>query len=96
MIFSELYSAYYHTVAEILKHATDHAVGKEELRTIIKENAFEESVMNIEPALMEEKWQLLKADGTTVLKKNPKMPLTMIQKRWMNVTFSDPKNNLKS
>ena len=43
MIFSELYSAYYHTVAEILKHATDHAVGKEELRTIIKENAFEEN-----------------------------------------------------
>lgn len=39
MIFSELYSAYYHTVAEILKHATDHAVGKEELRTIIKEIA---------------------------------------------------------
>ena len=54
MIFSELYSAYYHTVAEILKHATDHAVGKEELRTIIKENAFEEIVMNIEKELMEE------------------------------------------
>ena len=69
MIFSELYSAYYHTVAEILKQAMDHPVGKDEFRTIIKENAFEESVINIESALMEEKWQLLKSDGTAVIKK---------------------------
>ena len=47
MIFSELYSAYYHTVAEILKHATDHAVGKEELRTIIKENDNMQTMKNI-------------------------------------------------
>ena len=94
MIFSELYSAYYHTVAEILKHATDHAVGKEELRTIIKENAFEESVMNIELALMEERWQLLKADGITVLKKKPKMPFTMIQKRWIKAISLDPRMKL--
>ena len=38
MIFSELYSAYYHTVAEILRQATDHPVGKEELRNIIEKN----------------------------------------------------------
>ena len=69
MIFSELYSAYYHTVAEILRQATDHPVGKEELRNIIEKNAFEESILNIEPALTEEKWQLLKADGTSVVKK---------------------------
>lgn len=94
MIFSELYSAYYHTVAEILKRATDHAVGEKELRTIIKENAFEESTINIEQALMEEKWQLLKADGTTVLKEKPKMPFTMIQKRWIKAISLDPRMKL--
>ena len=91
MIFSELYSAYYHTVAEILRQATDHPVGKEELRNIIEKNAFEESILNIEPALTEEKWQLLKADGTSVVKKKP---LTMLQKRWLKAISLDPRMKL--
>ena len=94
MIFSELYSAYYHTVAEILRQATDHPVGKEELRNIIEKNAFEESILNIEPALTEEKWQLLKADGTSVVKKKPQMPLTMLQKRWLKAISLDPRMKL--
>lgn len=94
MIFSELYSAYYHTVAEILRQATDHPVGKEELRNIIEKNAFEESILNIEPALTEEKWQLLKADGTSVVKKKPQMPLTMLQKRWLKAISLDSRMKL--
>lgn len=94
MIFSELYSAYYHTVAEILRQATDHPVGKEELRNIIEKNAFEESILNIEPALTEEKWQILKADGTSVVKKKPQMPLTMLQKRWLKAISLDPRMKL--
>lgn len=94
MIFSELYSSYYHTVAEILRQATDHPVGKEELRNIIEKNAFEESILNIEPALTEEKWQLLKADGTSVVKKKPQMPLTMLQKRWLKAISLDPRMKL--
>ena len=94
MIFSEFYSAYYHTVAEILRQATDHPVGKEELRNIIEKNAFEESILNIEPALTEEKWQLLKADGTSVVKKKPQMPLTMLQKRWLKAISLDPRMKL--
>ena len=96
MMFSELYSVYYHTVAEILKQATDHSVGKEELRNIIAENAFEESILNIEPALLEEKWQLLKPDGTTVIKKKPKMPFTTLQKRWLKAVSLDPRMKLFS
>ena len=94
MIFSELYSAYYHTVAEILRQATDHPVGKEELRNIIEKNAFEESILNIEPALTEEKWQLLKADGTSVVKKKPQMRLTMLQKGWLKAISLDPRMKL--
>ena len=44
MIFSELYSAYYRTVAEIIKAAIDHPLQKEEMRNIIQHYAFEESV----------------------------------------------------
>ena len=40
MIFSELYSVYYNTVAEILKAAIDHPLGKNELRRIVEERAF--------------------------------------------------------
>lgn len=94
MIFSELYSAYYHTVAKILKQALNHSVGKEELRTIIKENAFAESSLNMEPALLEGKWQLLKSDGTTVLKKEPEMPLTTLQKQWIKAISLDPRMKL--
>ena len=62
MIFSELYSAYYRTVAEIIKVAIDHPLQKEEMRNIIQHYAFEESVLNIEPALTEERWHLLQPD----------------------------------
>ena len=51
MIFSELYSAYYNTVAKILKTAVDHPLSKNELKLIIEEKAFGESILNIEPAL---------------------------------------------
>ena len=75
MIFSELYSAYYNTVAAVLKEACDHPLEKGELRSIVCQKAFGESVLNIEPSLAEERWQLLKADGTTPIRHIPTMPL---------------------
>ena len=76
MIFSELYNAYYNAVAAILKAACSHPLQKGELRTIVSRKAFGESLLNIEPALLEERWQLLKADGTTPIRSAPSMPLT--------------------
>ena len=40
MIFSELYSAYYNTVAEIIKAALDHPLEKNEIGKIVEEHAF--------------------------------------------------------
>lgn len=94
MIFSELYSAYYRTVAEIIKAAIDHPLQKEEMRNIIQHYAFEESVLNIEPALTEERWQLLQPDGTTIIHKQPSMPLTMIQKQWLKAISMDERIRL--
>lgn len=94
MIFSELYSVYYNTVAEILKAAIDHSLGKNELRRIVEERAFGESILNIEPSLTEGRWQLLKRDGTTPVQSVPSMPLTMIQKRWLKAISLDSRIRL--
>ena len=72
MIFSELYSAYYNAVAEILKKAVKEPINKDDIRKIVNRYAFSESIINIEPALVEEKWQLLLPKGTTPIKEEPK------------------------
>lgn len=94
MIFSELYSAYYRTVAEILRQAVDHPLQRQELRRIVKTYAFGESILTIGPALAEERWQLIRPDGTTPLRAAPSMPLTLIQKRWLASLASDPRIRL--
>ena len=94
MIFHELYSVYYATVSKILKEALSHPVKKDEMQKIIEENAFSESILTIEPALREERWQLLKPDGTTILKQEPEIPLTIIQKRWLKSISQDPRIRL--
>jgi len=94
MIFSELYSAYYNTVADILTKAIDHPLKKGELHEIIAGNAFGESALNIEPSVSEERWQLLLPDGTTPIRNIPTMPLTILEKRWLKAIFADPRIKL--
>lgn len=94
MIFNEIYGVYYNAVAKILKEAVDHPLQKNELREIIRKITFEESVFHIEPALYEGRWQLLKEDGTTPIRKKPTMPLTTIQKRWMKAISLDVRMKL--
>lgn len=94
MLFSELYSAYYNTVAAVLKAAVDHPLQKDEIRSIIAEKAFGESILNIEPAISEERWQFLNPDGSTALKHVPTMPMTLLEKRWLKAVFEDPRVRL--
>jgi len=94
MIFSELYGAYYNAVAAILREAAERPVAREELRKIIEENAFSESVLTIEPALTGGRWPLLRPDGTGVLRFPPTMPLTLLQKRWLKAISLDPRVRL--
>ncbi|MGI6578763.1 MAG: WYL domain-containing protein [Saccharofermentanales bacterium] len=94
MIFSELYSTYYNTVAEIIKAAINQPLNKRELHEIIEKNAFGESILTIEPAITEERWQLICSDGSTPIKHLPTMPLTTLQKRWLKAIFADPRIKL--
>ncbi len=94
MIFSELYSAYYNTVAAILSAVMDGDCTEKDLQTIVAERAFGESVLTIMPALKSGRWQLMRPDMTTSLEHKPTMPLTEIQKRWLKAISLDPRVRL--
>lgn len=94
MIFSELYGAYYNTVASILKTVSDHTPTKDEVRDIIKKSAFGESMLTIPSALEEGRWQLMTPDGKSLLSHIPTMPLTLLEKCWLNAVASDPRVRL--
>lgn len=94
MIFSELYSAYYNTVAKIIKEIIDGNVDNESIYKIIEENAFEESVLSIVPAIREEKWQVITKKYKTPIRHTPTMPLTLLQKRWLKAILMDERVKL--
>lgn len=60
MLFHEIYSTYFQTVAKILAEAVEHPLETGEINSIIQDSAFEESTLRIPESLGMEHWQLLK------------------------------------
>ncbi len=94
MLFSELYSAYYNTVARILETAFDMQMTEADMREIVSREAFSESALKIIPSLKSGKWPLLNDDLSPVLKHRPTMPLTLLEKRWLKAVANDPRIKL--
>lgn len=100
MMFSELYGIYYQTVAHILRVAVLRvetgvvALDQKEIRDIIGQHGLGEGGLLVEDALISQRWQLLRADGTTPLQHQPTMPLTNLEKRWMKAIAMDPRIKL--
>ena len=94
MIFNEIYSAYYNTVAKIIASIINGNADEKTINKIIDENAFGESMLTVLPSLKGEKWQLVKADMTTPIQRIPTMPLTTIQKQWLKAISLDPRIKL--
>jgi len=94
MIFNEIYSAYYNTVAKIISAVIDGSTDDRTIGRIVSENAFGESVLTVLPALRSGKWQLIHGDMTTPLRHTPTMPLTLIQKKWLKALSLDPRIKL--
>lgn len=94
MIFSELYSAYYNTVAKIIEAAFKPDITEKELQQCVLRQAFSESVLTILPSLKSGKWPLLKEDLTPVLHHVPTMPMTLLEKRWLKAITEDPRVKL--
>lgn len=96
MIFSEIYGSYYKAMSEILKAAVSggDALDMKDIRPIIEKYAFGESLLAIEPAIAEERWQVIRADGVTAVSHPPSMPLTELEKRWLKAISLDPRIKL--
>ena len=94
MIFSELYSAYYNTVARIMETAFTPGTTEKDLQQHVLENAFSESVLTILPSLKSGRWPLLKKDLSPVLRHIPTMPLTLLEKQWLKAICEDPRMKL--
>lgn len=89
MVFNEIYSAYYKTVAQIIKFAIASPVDAVKIRETAKKYAFSESPFAIETAIKEQRWQLILPDGTTPLKSFSEIPVTLLQKRWLKAISLD-------
>lgn len=94
MIFNEIYSAYYNTIAAILSRIMEGESSEKELQKIVTERAFGESVLTILPSLKSGKWKLAQSDLTSPLKHKPTIPLTTLQKRWLKAISLDPRIKL--
>lgn len=94
MIFNEIYSAYYNTVAKIISAVIDGKTDDKYINKIISDNAFGESILTVLPSLKNEKWQLIHKNMTTPLKNKPTMPLTLTQKQWLKAISLDPRIKL--
>lgn len=93
-IFSEVYGTYYNIVAKILGQAVSGGLTLEELKRIVYKEGYEESALNVLPALEDESWMLLTKELKTPLKHKPSMPLTMLQKKWLKAILLDERVRL--
>ena len=93
MLFHEIYSSYFNAVAEVLGEACNRTLTDKRLHEIVRNRAFDESVLEIPHALRND-WSLLTDDMTTPVKHTPTMPLTKLQKRWLKALLSDPRIRL--
>lgn len=94
MVFSELYSAYYNTVASIISEIQKGEKSQKELQKIVVKKAFGESVLTIIPSLKSGKWQIVTPDFSTPITHKPTMPLTLLQKMWLKAISLDKRIQL--
>lgn len=94
MIFNEIYGCYYNAVAKIIELAIDGVLTEKEMTRVARELAFDESVLNIVPALTRQEWQLIDENMSTPVKAKPTMPLTNLEKRWLKTILLDKRVRL--
>lgn len=91
MIFSEIYSAYYHAVAHLVNKAIDGELNEKSACDIVCDTAFSESFVYIMNAIKSEEWQVIAKDFTTPLKHKASMPLTTLQLGFLKAISLDPR-----
>lgn len=94
MLFHEIYGSYYQTVAKILAEAVRGDLEKKDIYALVEKYAFGESWNDLTRSLMEGDWPFLDGDMQTELLYEPAMPLTTLQKRWLQTVLADPRLRL--
>ncbi len=94
LVFHEVYGAYYNAVARILSLAVRGTLTPQRMMSTIHDKAFSESGIYLADRLLSGEWPLLSHDLKTELRREPVMPLTIIQKRWLKAILKDPKARL--
>lgn len=94
MIFNEIYSVYYKSVALILNYIINGGKSVKKIEEIVNYNAFKESFLTIIPSLEDEKWQLVNSSFETKIKNSPNIPLTLLEKRWLKAISLDKRVKL--
>lgn len=94
MLFSEVYSAYFNTVAAILHEAITVGVTEKRIMEIIKDKAFSESMLSILPSIKNEEWLIMNRKLHSPLKASPQRPPTLLQKRWLKGLLTDSRIQL--
>lgn len=96
MLFSEIYSSYFRTVESILAEAVQGGLTDQKMTELVREKAFAESILSIPSNLKDGTWPLLTEDLKTPLAAAPRMPLTLLEKRWLKALLQDPRIRLFS
>lgn len=95
MIYSEIYGTYYNVLSKLISRAIEGNLSTKELMSIISDNAYAESGIEILSAINEERWQILRknenGEYVTALQNTPLMPLSNTQKSWLKAVSMDPR-----
>jgi hypothetical protein len=71
--------------------AAQGQLNRENMRAVIAEYAYGESFVTIEPALLEEQWQLMTRTLQTPIKNGGERPLTLLELRFLKTIAQDPR-----
>ena len=96
MIFNEIFSSYYRVTAAILREAARGNLTERKLYSMVRDQAFGESILSLPEELRSARWHLLDQNLVTPLKEIPELPLTALEKKWLKTLLSDPRIRLFS
>lgn len=91
MIFNEIYGCYYNAVGKMIALAVDGELTEKEMNRIASEEAFDESVLSLIPAIKQQDWQLIDENLETPIIHKPTMPMTDLEERWLKTILLDPR-----
>ena len=109
-LFNEIYGVYYQAVTEIINRAIAAPISRSEIEEIISKYAFSDTSFLLSSVIGEERYypvlqkrkeeegasrqKSAKEEYVTPIKRKARMPLTLLEKRWLKTISEDPRVKL--